>query len=66
MPFNKHGDRQGGMKPADEDTKLVWEFVTQGATRTTPRTYRVLFEYLNDVPSPNPGRCALETVDFRT
>jgi predicted RNase H-like nuclease len=51
VPFNQHGDRQGGMKPADEDTKLVWEFVTQGATRTTPRTNRVLFEYLNDVPS---------------
>lgn len=40
------------MKPADEDTKLVWEFVTQGATRGTPRTHRVLFEYHNDSPSP--------------
>jgi len=45
VPFRQHGCQQGGMKPRDDDTRLEWEFITEGATRTTPLTYSVRYQY---------------------
>ena len=41
----EQGLLQGGMRPADDDTRLVWDFLTDGAANATPRSYRVRYSY---------------------
>lgn len=47
VPFARDGVKQGGMRPADEDTKSEWHFIAAGSSKSTPRTYRVRFEYVS-------------------
>lgn len=44
-PFDNPGD-QGGMKPADDDSKLEWKFIAAGATSETPQAHRVRATYV--------------------
>jgi len=44
-PFDSPGD-QGGLKPADDDTKLEWKFIAAGATSETPQSHRVRATYV--------------------
>jgi len=45
-PFAKDGARQGGMRPADDDTRSEWHFIAAGSTKATPKAYRVNFNYV--------------------
>jgi predicted RNase H-like nuclease len=44
VPFDNPRD-QGGMKPADDDTRLEWKYLAAGATSQETRVYRVHVRY---------------------
>lgn len=50
IPFDQHGGNQFGMKPGDEDCRLLWRYLARGASRNTPQVHHVEFRYWPSQP----------------